>query len=95
LYIIVASHREKGTLSATLSWLNANNLVLDEIHLSNDKTILFDDCQGVIDDSPLILEKAVQSGIIGTGLRMPWNMNTVYPLFDSLTDVLQYLKENL
>ena len=95
LHIIIASHREKGTLNATLNWLIANNLVFDEIHLSNDKTVLFDDCLAVVDDSPFVLEKAAWSGVIGTGLKMPWNMDTVYPLFDNLTNVLRYLKENL
>ena len=95
LHIIIASHREKGTLDVTVNWLNKNGLVFDEIHLSNDKTVLFDDCRAIIDDSPFTLEKAAVAGIIATGLRMPWNRDTVYPLFDNLTEVFQYLKERL
>jgi hypothetical protein len=41
-YIIIASHRVKQTLDAAAPWLRANNLAYDEIHLSYDKTVLFD-----------------------------------------------------
>ena len=92
-HIIIASHREKGTLGATVRWLQQNNLVFDELHLSNDKTVLFDECVAVIDDSPSILSKAADAGIIGTGLKMPWNEHEGYPLFDSLTEILRYIEE--
>ena len=91
-YIIIASHREKGTLDATARWLRANKLAFDEIHLSYDKTVLFDDCWGVVDDSPFTLRKAQVAGIIGTGLRTPWNEYENYPLFDNLIQVLNFLK---
>lgn len=94
-HIIIASHREKGTLGPTVNWLNANSLTFDDIHLSNDKTVLFDDCLAVVDDSPFTLDKAASLGIIGTGLKMPWNSDTTYPLFNNLTDVFQYLKRRL
>lgn len=95
LHIVIASHREKGTLGATFNWLNMHGLVFDEIHLSNDKTVLFDDCWAIVDDSPLTLEKAAKSGVIGAGLKMPWNRDTGYPLFDNLTDTFRHLKERL
>jgi len=90
-HIIIASHREKGTLDATARWLRAHGLRFDEIHLSYDKTVLFDDCFGIVDDSPLTLEKARAARIVGAGLRMPWNEREEYPLFDNLTGVLQYV----
>ena len=92
LYIIIASHREKGTMDATLRWLKKHGLLFDEVHLSNDKTVLFDDCWAVVDDSPLTLEKAEQAGIIRTGLRNPWNEKEDHPLFDCLDDIYAYLK---
>ena len=90
-HIIIASHREKGTLDATARWLRTYNLHFDEIHLSYDKTVLFDNCFGIVDDSPLTLEKAHAARIVGAGLRMPWNEDEDYPLFDNLTGVAQYV----
>ena len=92
-HIIIASHREKGTLDATAQWLRANRLLFDEIHLSYDKTVLFDDCWGVIDDSPFTLQKAEGAGILGAGLKMPWNETGDFFLFDDLKEVLQFLKD--
>jgi FMN phosphatase YigB (HAD superfamily) len=94
-YIIIASHREKGTFDVTARWLNQNNLIFDELHISYDKTILFKECLAIVDDSPITLEKAAKAGIIGVGLRMPWNEREDYILFDNLTEVLQYLKKQL
>ncbi len=42
-----------------------NNLVYDEIHLSNDKSVLFNDLSAVVDDSPSVLDKAKASGSSG------------------------------
>ena len=95
IHIIIASHREKGTLTATVNWLKKNDLVFDEIHLSYDKTVLFDDCWAVVDDSPFTLEKAARAGITATGLKMPWNEKEEYPLFHNLPEVLQHLKKQL
>ena len=78
-HIIIASHREKGTLDATINWLEKNELIFDEIHLSYDKTVLFDDCWAIVDDSPFTLEKAAYAGVIATGLKMPWNELECYP----------------
>ncbi len=95
LHIIIASHRDKGTFDATVNWLNKHNLIFDDIHLSYDKSVLFDGCQVIVDDSPFTLENAARSGIIATGLKMPWNKDTAHPLFDNLTNVLQFLKKSL
>lgn len=91
-HITIASHREKETLHATINWLNRYNLVFDEVHLSYDKSVLLDNCISVIDDSPIILEKAANSGIICCGLKMPWNDNGIYNVFDTLTEILHYLR---
>ena len=92
-HIIIASHREKGTFGRTAQWLDKEGLVFDEIHLSYDKSVLFDDCRGIVDDSPLILDKAERAGIVGTGLRMAWNRDGNYRLFDTLSDVLRHVRE--
>jgi len=92
-HIIIASHREKGTLDATVKWLKKNDLIFDEIHLSYDKTVLFTDCRAVVDDSPFTLEKAARAGIIATGLKMPWNEKEDYTLFHNLPEVLHFLKD--
>lgn len=91
-YIIIASHREKGTLEATERWLKKHNLTFDEVHLSHDKTVLFDDCWAIVDDSPVTLDKAEQAGIIRVGLRNPWNENKNHPLFNNLGEVYTYLQ---
>ncbi len=92
LYIVIASHREKGTLEATTRWLLKHSLRFDEVHLSNDKSVLFSDSWAVIDDSPVTLRKAAESGVIRAGLRTPWNREGDHPLFDTLAEVLDYLQ---
>ncbi len=91
-YIIIASHREKGTFDATEKWLRMNNLQFDEVHLSYDKTVLFSQCWAVVDDSPLTLEKARAAGIVRVGLKNPWNENGEHPLFENLDQVMNYLQ---
>ncbi len=92
-YIIIASHREKGTLEPTIKWLEKNDLIFHEVHLSHDKTVLFNDCWAVVDDSPFILDKALEFQVLGTGLRVPWNKNGKYMLFDSLAEIYNFLND--
>jgi hypothetical protein len=91
-FIIIASHRDKEALDPTVRWLNMHNLVHDEVYLSYDKSVLFDGCRAVVDDSPIVLERARKAGIVRTGLRYPWNEQEDHPLFDSLGEVLDYLR---
>jgi hypothetical protein len=91
-YIIVASHRRQDAFGPTARWLEKNHLVHDELHLSTDKTVLFTDCWGVVDDNPDILAKAKDAGIVRAGLRNPWNEGWGHPLFDDLNQVLTYLR---
>jgi len=92
LYIIIASIRHEETREATEQWLEKHGLVYDELHLSSDKTVLFDDAWAVVDDSIWTLDRAVQAGIIRTGLANVWNANRGHELFSSLPEVLAYLK---
>lgn len=91
-YIIIASHRTKDTMDATIRWLKKHALPYDEVHLSYDKSILFDKCWAIVDDSPETLDKAVEAKIIGVGLRNPWNEKEKHPLFDNLMEIFQYLQ---
>jgi len=92
LHIIIASHREKGTLEATTRWLVKHSLLFDEVHLSHDKSVLFGGSWAIIDDSPVTLQKAAEFGIVRAGLRTPWNRQDNHPLFDNLTEVLGYIR---
>lgn len=94
-YIIIASHREKDTLDAAVEWLTKYNLTFDDIHLSHDKTILFNDCWAVVDDSPLTLDKAAEMGILRAGLKNPWNKDKKHPLFANLIEIFYFLLSNV
>jgi hypothetical protein len=91
--IVVASHRRQDALGPTERWLRQNDLVYDEIYLSPDKTVLFRDSWGVIDDSLQILNRARDAGIVRAGLRTPWNQGQDHPLFDDLTAITGYLRQ--
>ena len=94
-HIIIASHRTHESIEQTHRWLVKHELAFDDVHLSYDKTVLFDQsCHIVVDDSPHTLEKATEKGLIATGLLFPWNKNhnnNRYQLFHSLNDILRYI----
>ncbi len=92
-HIIVASHRDSNNYATTENWLNHHGLVFDELYVGSDKTVLFDTSRAVIDDSTDTLNKAVKMNLIRAGLRYSWNKESDHPLFDNLTDVLEYLKK--
>ena len=93
-HIIIASHRTPETSQPTERWLARHGLPYDELHLSLDKTVLFPKADVVVDDSPLTLEKAIESGALGAGLSFPWNRAYVsngFRLFQDLNEVLDYI----
>jgi hypothetical protein len=92
LYIIIASHRSKDSYGPTVNWLKKYHLSFDEVHLSNDKSVLFAESWAIIDDSPITLDKAASAGIIRAGLLNPWNANSAHPLFENLPQILQYIE---
>jgi hypothetical protein len=94
-YIIIASHREKKTMDPTVRWLQKFGLPYDEVHLSSDKSVLFDTSWAIVDDSPVTLGKAARAGIIRAGLRNPWNESTDHPLFANLGEVLKFIDEKM
>ncbi len=93
LYIIIASLRDEDSRRATQRWLKKHDLPHDELHLSNDKSVLFHDSWAVVDDSVWTLNKAAEAGIVRTGLLNAWNANKGHPLFSTLGEVLDYLRE--
>ena len=94
-YIVIASHRSPDTYEPTLNWMKKHRLAHDQIHLSYDKSVLFSDSLALVDDSPVNLSKALETGILGTGLLFPWNENSGFPLFKTLSEVLRYLESKL
>jgi len=73
-HITIASHRSPEYMLQTERWLQKHGLFYDDIHLSYNKTeIINQGTDVVVDDSPAVLEKAVESGALATGLLFPWN----------------------
>ena len=95
LCLVIASHRSPDTYESTVRWMKKYRLAFDEIHLSYDKSILFPSSLALVDDSPMNLRKAVEAGILGTGLLCPWNENLGYALFRTLPEVREYLDSRL
>ena len=94
-HITIASHRSPDYRKQTIKWLENHGLVYDELHLSFHKTQLFTESTDVVvDDSPLILEKAVTKGVMATGLLFPWNRlysENGYFLFNNLEEILKFI----
>lgn len=92
-HIIIASHRDTAGLDAAARWFEKYGLLYDEFHFSNDKSILFDACCAVVDDSPPVLDQAQKAGLIRAGLAYPWNELSGHPVFNSLMEILEFLKK--
>lgn len=75
--IVIASHRQDKNKILLEKWLNKNNIKFDKIHISFDKTVLFDDesVRLVVEDSPVIIKESCNRGITTIGIRRPWNRN--------------------
>jgi hypothetical protein len=94
-HITIASHRSPDYRKQTEKWLDKHGLVHDELHLSFQKTQLFDSFTDVVvDDSPHVLEKAVDKGVMAVGLRFPWNRDysdNGIILFSNLNEILEHI----
>ena len=94
-HITIASHRSPDYRKQTEKWLEMHGLVYNELHLSFDKTRLFDKFTDVVvDDSPQVLEKAVEAGVTAAGLLFPWNQaysDNGFRLFNNLNDILSHI----
>jgi len=96
-HITIASHRSPDYEKQTRNWLEKHGLVYDELHLSFQKTSLFDkSVHVVVDDSPHVLEKAVENCVMATGLLFPWNQaysDNGFRLFNNLNEILIHILE--
>jgi len=94
-YITIASHRSPNHRKPTERWLNKHGLVYDNLHLSFQKTSIFNMFTDVVvDDAPQVLEKAVESGAKAMGLLFPWNReytNNGFGLYSSLNEILSHI----
>jgi hypothetical protein len=94
-HITIASHRSPDYKRQTKVWLEKHALAYDELHLSFHKTLLFDRFTDVVvDDSPQVLEKAVESGVGAAGLLFPWNRDYAgngFMLFSNLSEILYHI----
>lgn len=91
--ITIASHRSPEFMIQTERWLRKHGLLYDDIHLSYHKTELISSkTTVVVDDAPQVLEKAVEHGVLATGLLFPWNkayQNNGFNLLNNLEEVLE------
>lgn len=74
-FIHITSHRADACQHATETWLERIGLPFDELYCSDDKVAR---CREIgidllIDDSPVNLEAALDSGIAAATLVHPWN----------------------
>ena len=94
-HITIASHRSPDYRKQTEKWLEKHGLVYDELHLSFHKTQLFTESTAVVvDDSPKVLEKAVENGVLAMGLLFPWNREYAdngFMLFSNLNEILSHI----
>lgn len=94
-HITIASHRSPDYRKQTIEWLKTHGLVYDELHLSFQKTQLFTEFTDVVvDDSPEVLKRAVEKGVMATGLLFPWNSEYAddgFELFKNLNEILRYV----
>jgi hypothetical protein len=92
-YITIASHRSSDFMPQTERWLRKHHLVYDELHLSHHKTLLINrETTVVVDDSPTVLERALEHGAIATGLLFPWNkayLTNGFRLCHNLNEILE------
>jgi uncharacterized protein len=74
-WIHVTSHRADACHAATDEWLTAIGLQYDDLHCSHDKLgrCVELEIDLLIDDSPITLMHALDSGIVAATLLHPWN----------------------
>jgi hypothetical protein len=94
-HVTIATHRQPEAAGPTLAWLKKYHLPFDDLHVSQDKSVLFDNSRALVDDSPRTLDKARAAGLVSTGLLMPWNRESGHTLFKGLPGVLVYLEGEL
>jgi uncharacterized HAD superfamily protein len=78
-WIHVTSHRHAGAHDATARWLDSIGLPFDDLHCSYDKVTRCVELgiDVLIDDSPVKIRRARESGILAATLVHPWNEELV------------------
>jgi hypothetical protein len=93
--IIIASHRSPEFMAQTERWLKKHDLAYDDLHLSYQKTdLITSETTVVVDDSPHVLEKALEHGVLATGLLFPWNRayaGNGFRLYGNLSEMLEII----
>ena len=99
IIVYVISHRKQEFLEPLKQYLYKYDLPCDKITCSyNDKFSFIGEgevCEWVIDDSPIVLERALELGIKNImGLRYPWNeyLKNKVKLFDSMEEMNAYIQ---
>lgn len=74
-WIHITSHRSTDCYPATARWLREIGLPYDDLYCSYDKVTRCVELEidVLVDDSPVNLERAAASGILGATLVHPWN----------------------
>jgi uncharacterized protein len=85
-WIHITSHRAEHCHPATARWLADIGLQYDDLHCSYDKVsrCVELDVAVLIDDSPVTLARALESGMVAATLVHPWNRE----LCEEETDVV-------
>ncbi|OSS41633.1 hypothetical protein DESAMIL20_1186 [Desulfurella amilsii] len=95
--IIATSNKSHELYFSTYKWLEKNNIIFDDLILSDDKRKLFNkNTEFVVDDSPIVLEHALKLGIPATGLLFNWNKYLMdkITLHKTLKHCSQFIKTN-
>jgi uncharacterized protein len=74
-FIHVTSHRAATAYEPTAAWLERIGLAHDELYCSNDKVTRCTEIgiDLLIDDSPEVLQAAIDAGIAVATIEHPWN----------------------
>jgi hypothetical protein len=98
--VVIASHRKTSMYGPLFLFMKNNRLPYDSIHLSYNKTVLFEprEVKYLIDDAPHTLQTAAEQGIYSLGLMTPYNRklfgkhHSIF-LCDTLTGVLETIQQ--
>lgn len=97
-HVTIASHRRPEHYDQTMEWLKANNIPYHDLHISYDKSVLFDGgCDIFVDDGPHNVEKAIGRVPHIYIPAMPWNdcvdNNKVFR--GNLVEILDKIEEDI
>jgi beta-phosphoglucomutase-like phosphatase (HAD superfamily) len=78
-WIHVTSHRRESCAPATARWLDAVGIPFDDLHCSFDKITRCVELEidVLVDDSPVNIRKATESGMLAATLIHPWNKDMI------------------